>query len=438
MERDILLDLIEWKGDKRRKPLILTGVRQCGKTYILKEFGKRYFANTCYINFESSNKYGDIFEYDFDVHRILAELEILQKQKIIPGETLLIFDEIQECPKVITSLKYFCEDLPELHLAAAGSLLGVALKQENVSFPVGKVNRMQMYPMNFKEFLLATGNENYISLFESWDLERPIPTVYSQPLEHLLYTYYAVGGMPEAVAAYAESGDYREVIAIQDDILMDYADDFSKHAPVKEIEKIRLIWNSIPRQLAKENNKFMFSHVKEGKRAHELEAALQWLKNAGLVEQLELVQNPQIPIAMQADSTYFKVYMSDVGLLTRRLGLTVDNFLSGEDILGMYKGAIAENYVLNELIAQGKKPYFWRSDNSAELDFIYEDAGGVVPVEVKAATNTRAKSYRVFCKRFQPKHGIKASLKNLAVNDVEGTKTISIPLYLLWQVDGYH
>ena len=438
MQRDFIQNLIEWKDSKRRKPLILTGVRQCGKTYLLKEFGSEYFDNFCYINFESAGKYSAIFEYDYDVKRILREIELAENVKIIAGKTLLIFDEIQECPKAITSLKYFCENLQELHLVCAGSLLGVAIKKENISFPVGKVNRMQLYPMSFKEYLQAVGEGKYIELFNDWNINREIPELYTVPLERHLKNYYIVGGMPEAVKEFAESGDYAEVAKIQDEILSDYSDDFSKHAPISEIEKIRMIWDSIPNQLAKENNKFVFSHVKEGKRAHELEAALQWLKNSGLVHLVELVQNAELPLSSNADSTYFKVYMADSGLLCRRLGLSYKNILEENTALSTFKGAITENYVLQELIVQNKVPYFWRSGNTAELDFLFEEDGNVIPVEVKAATNTQAKSFKQFCKKYQNKTGFKLSLKNIAENDCEGTNAVNLPLYLLWNISLYH
>lgn len=438
MQRDFIQNLIEWKDSKRRKPLILTGVRQCGKTYLLKEFGSEYFDNFCYINFESAGKYSAIFEYDYDVKRILREIELAENVKITAGKTLLIFDEIQECPKAITSLKYFCENLQELHLVCAGSLLGVAIKKENISFPVGKVNRMQLYPMSFKEYLQAVGEGKYIELFNDWNINREIPELYTVPLERHLKNYYIVGGMPEAVKEFAESGDYAEVAKIQDEILSDYSDDFSKHAPISEIEKIRMIWDSIPKQLAKENNKFVFSHVKEGKRAHELEAALQWLKNSGLVHLVELVQNAELPLSSNADSTYFKVYMADSGLLCRRLGLSYKNILEENTALSTFKGAITENYVLQELIVQNKVPYFWRSGNTAELDFIFEEDGNVIPVEVKAATNTQAKSFKQFCKKYQNKTGFKLSLKNIAENDCEGTNAVNLPLYLLWNISSYH
>ena len=434
MKRSIIEELIKWKSSKRRKPLLLTGVRQCGKTHILKEFGEQYFEDTCYINFEENENYKSFFEFDFNTDRILKEIELVENKEINVGKTLLIFDEIQEAPRAITALKYFCENKRELHIVCAGSLLGVALKRENISFPVGKVNRMQMYPMSFREFMIACGEEKYIEIFHEWQVDREIPELYMKPMEKLYKEYLIVGGMPEAVNEYITSRDFAAVGEIQDEILTDYADDFSKHAPVSEIEKIRLIWDSVPKQLAKENNKFVFSHVKEGKRAHELEASLQWLKNSGLIHMTELVQNAEIPLSAYADATYFKVYMSDVGLLCRRLGISHKNVLEDNWPI-TFKGAITENYVLNELICLNKAPYFWRSGNSAELDFVYEEDGEIFPVEVKAAANTQAKSYKQFCKKYKAKAGYKLSLKNIAHNDCEGVFTISLPLYLQWNMD---
>ena len=434
MKRQIIQQLIHWKNSSQRKPLLLTGVRQCGKTHILKELGNSQFENMCYINFESNSQYASIFEYDFNVERIIQEIEILQQCKITAGKTLLIFDEIQETPKAITALKYFCENMPQLHIACAGSLLGVALKKENISFPVGKVNRLSMYPMNFAEFLMAMGKEKYIKLFENWQTDREIPEIYTQTLERLLKEYYIVGGMPAVVQEYINSKNFENIKQIQNEILQDYADDFSKHAPVSEIEKIRMIWHSVPKQLAKENNKFVFSHVKQGKRANELEAALQWLKNAGLIHLLELVKNAEIPLSSNADATYFKVYMADIGLLCRSLGLEYQQIIYHYDTLSTFKGAIVENYVLNELVQLNKNPYFWRSGNSAELDFLIEEQGNIIPIEVKSATNTQAKSYRQFCKKYQPKLGYKLSLKNIGKNACEQTETISLPLYLLWKL----
>ena len=434
MKREFLKQLVEWRDSSRRKPLLITGVRQCGKTHTLKEFGGTYFDNVCYVNLESNSNYAAIFEYDFDVKRIVKEIELIEQCTITPGKTLLILDEIQEVPGAITSLKYFCENMRELHLACAGSLLGVALRNENIAFPVGKVNRMQMFPMSFKEFVVANGQGKYIGLLDGWGRERELPEIYSRPLEQLLKEYFVVGGMPEVVQEYINSHDFKIVQEIQDEILADYADDFSKHAPMTEVEKIRLVWDSIPKQLAKENKKFMFSHVKEGKRAHELESALQWLKSAGLAHLLELVQHVETPLSANADATHFKVYASDCGLLCRRLGLGYKDFLEETNTMKTFKGAVTENYVMNELVCYGKRPYFWRSGNMAELDFMYEEEGEIVPVEVKSATNTQAKSYKEFCKKNKPRRGYKLSMKNLAVNDCEGTVTTSLPLYLTWKI----
>lgn len=435
MKRHILHQLIQWKNSPQRKPLLLTGVRQCGKTHILKELGNAQFDDMCYINFESNQNYAMIFDYDFNVERIIKEIELLQQCKITAGKTLLIFDEIQDAPRAITALKYFCENMPQLHIACAGSLLGVALKKENISFPVGKVNRLSMYPMSFAEFIIAIGEEKYIQLFENWQTDREIPSVYTEKFERLLKEYYIVGGMPAVVQEYINTKDFENIKKIQNEILQDYADDFSKHAPVSEIEKIRMIWHSVPKQLAKENNKFVFSHVKQGKRANELEAALQWLKNAGLIHLLELVSNAEIPLSSNANATYFKVYMSDIGLLCRSLGLEYQQIIYHYDTLSTFKGAIVENYVLNELLQLNKNPYFWRSGNSAELDFLIEEQGNIIPIEVKSATNTQAKSYRQFCKKYQPKLGYKLSLKNIGKNTCEQTQTISLPLYLLWKME---
>ena len=437
MYRDILNDLKQWKDKTRRKPLLLTGVRQCGKTYIVEEFAKNNFKSYVYINFEETQAVSEIFDYDFDVKRILTEFERIYKTKIVPGETLVFFDEIQECPKAITSLKYFCENVKELHLVCAGSLLGVAIKKENISFPVGKVNRMQLYPMSFKEFVIANGRDDLIETFETWAEDRAIPDLYSTPMKQLLKEYYIVGGMPEAVKTWVETHDISEVEEVQKEILADYADDFSKHAPINELPKIRWIWDSVPVQLAKENNKFVFSHVKQGKRSAELEDALEWLSNAGLIIKTELVEKPQIPLSGFADKTYFKVYMSDIGLLRAKSGITAETIIEESVLYDKFKGALAENYVLNELKALNKEPYFWRSGNTAEIDFIYEENGDIVPVEVKSADNTQAKSYRQFCKKYIPTKGLKLSKKNIAENVCEKTLTYSIPLYLTWNIDYY-
>lgn len=437
MYREIIKDLKKWKDKARKKPLLITGVRQCGKTYTVEEFARECFDSYVYVNFESSDSLAGVFDYDFDVERIITELERHFKTKIIAGKTLLFFDEIQECPRAITAMKYFCENMKDLHIICAGSLLGVALKEKNISFPVGKVNRLQLYPMSFKEFVIANGREDLIEVFNDWPADRIIPELYSDPMRKLLKEYYVVGGMPEAVKTWIESRDIDEVFEVQNEILADYADDFSKHAPANEVPKIRWIWDSVPVQLAKENNKFVFSHVKEGKRSAELEDALQWLEDAGLIIKTELVEKPELPLDGFADKTYFKVYMSDVGLLRAKSGVSPQTIMNESDLFIRYKGAFAENYVLNELKALGRKPFFWRSGNSAEVDFIFESEGEIVPVEVKAADNTQAKSYKQFCKKYAPRTGFKLSEKNIAQNLCEDTATYSIPLYLGWNIDRY-
>ena len=437
MQRDIMNNLIKWKGSARRKPLIISGVRQCGKTFIIEEFGRTQFTNLVTINFEEQPGLKAVFDFDFDTRRIISEIEKLTRKKIVPGQTLLFLDEIQECPKAITALKYFCEKMKDLHLVCAGSLLGVALRSENISFPVGKVNRLYLYPMSFREFAIASGEGSLIEMLQDWNVDRPVPDYIDVPMKKLLREFYVVGGMPEAVDVWVNTRDYSEVETVQREILKDYADDLSKHAPISELQKIRWIWDSIPVQIAKENNKFVFSHVKEGKRAADLEDALMWLQNAGLIYRLELVEKPQLPLSAFADKTYFKVYMSDIGLMRVRANVSSDTIINESERYVNYKGAFAENYVNNELVVQGKKPYFWRSGNTAEIDFLYEKEDEFYPVEVKSADNTQAKSFKQFCSKYNPKKGIKLSGKNIARNMSGETKAYSIPLYIAWNIDHY-
>lgn len=435
MYREIVKDLMKWRNSDKRKPLVITGMRQCGKTYVMQKFGKEAFESVVYINLEKNELAASIFEYDYDVHRIVNELSGFSEDgKIIPGKSLLIIDEIQACPRAITALKYFCEDMRELHVMCAGSLLGVALKHENISFPVGKINRLQMYPMSFKEYLIACDEENIVKILNDYAKDRPLADSLMGRMEKLLKNYLLVGGMPEAVASWCENRSFEEVAEIQDNILEDYSSDFSKHAPIADVPKLHWIWESVPKQLAKENNKFVFSQVKSGKRAHELENALQWLVDSGLVYRCELAVNPEIPLSFSADGSYFKIYMADVGLLCRRTGLSYKALLAENGVFSSFKGALTENYVHNELIYLDKKPYFWRSGNTAEVDFLIEDDENVIPVEVKSADNTRAKSYRLFCNRHKPSVGYKFSLKNTGVNMTEQTETYNIPLYMIWKL----
>ena len=438
MKRTITEALLRWKNDPARKPLLLTGVRQCGKTWLLRDFCGQHFEQTAYLNFEKETQASQIFDYDLDPRRIIRELgSLFFGFEIIPGKTALILDEIQACPRAVTSLKYFCEDMPDLHVLCAGSLLGVEIKRQNVSFPVGKVNRLQLYPMSFEEFLIADGGQKYLDLAMSREPEAPLPELCAGPLEKAYRNYLVIGGMPAAVSTWCTSHDYKQVDMVLDDILADYAGDFAKHAPAAIVPRIHWVWDSVPKQLAKDNNKFVFSHVKEGKRSYDLEDALIWLRDAGLVYQTELAEKPETPLSNSANAASFKVYMSDTGLLRRKAGLDYRPVLQPEEMGSGFKGALTENYVQNQLISKGYTPYFWRSGNQAEVDFLIESKGSIIPIEVKSATNTKAKSYRLFCRQYRIARGFRMSLKNIAVNEESGTRTVSLPLYLIPQMERY-
>lgn len=430
--------LLKWKNKTSRKPLLVLGVRQCGKTYLVKEFGSKEFENMAYINFDGNKGLQSIFDYDFDINRILDEIaSVVLNKKIIPGKTLLFLDEIQDCPRAIQSLKYFCENLPELHVIAAGSLLGIALKEQGISFPVGKVQRLEMFPMSFEEFVIADGGEKYLNGMSKLPLGREISELYSVPMQKYLQNYYIVGGMPEAVKIWIQTHDYNQVEEIQNQILKDYADDFGKHTTPDTAIKIKLIWDAIPSQIAKENNKFIFSHVKEGARAKDLEDALEWLVSAGLVYKLNLVQTPQLPLESMKDNTYFKIYMADVGLLRKKSNVNYRTILNGDESFIQFKGAFSENYIMSELKCLGVSAYFWRTKADAEVDFISDYEGVLFPIEVKSATNTKAKSLQLFCKRFAPKLAFKASLKNVGDNMMEETHIWNIPLYIFFRIKEY-
>lgn len=430
--------LLKWKNKTSRKPLLVLGVRQCGKTYLVKEFGSKEFENMAYINFDGNKGLQSIFDYDFDINRILDEIgSVVLNKKIIPGKTLLFLDEIQDCPRAIQSLKYFCENLPELHVIAAGSLLGIALKEQGISFPVGKVQRLEMFPMSFEEFVIADGGEKYLNGMSKLPLGREISELYSVPMQKYLQNYYIVGGMPEAVKIWIQTHDYNQVEEIQNQILKDYADDFGKHTTPDTAIKIKLIWDAIPSQIAKDNNKFIFSHVKEGARAKDLEDALEWLVSAGLVYKLNLVQTPQLPLESMKDNTYFKIYMADVGLLRKKSNVNYRTILNGDESFIQFKGAFSENYIMSELKCLGVSAYFWRTKADAEVDFISDYEGVLFPIEVKSATNTKAKSLQLFCKRFSPKLAFKASLKNVGDNMMEETHIWNIPLYIFFRIKEY-
>lgn len=438
MERNAYQNLLKWKNRSKRKPLIVTGVRQCGKTYLIKEFGKAEFSDVAYFNFDGEEGLQSVFDYNFDTERILDELgSVVRGKKITIGETLVIFDEIQACPRAIQCLKYFCENIPELHIIAAGSLLGVALREKGISFPVGKVERLEMYPMSFDEFVKADSGEKYLDGLNKLAREREIPQLYTIPLEKYYKNYLIVGGMPEAVQVWVDTHDYHEIEEVQDRILKDYADDFGKHTEPDTVTKIRMIWDSIPTQIAKDNSKFIFSHVKQGARAKDLEDALAWLVNSGIVLKLDLVSTPEIPLSGMADATYFKVYMADVGLLRKKANVNYRTILEDSNAFVHFKGALAENYILVQLKCMGITPYFWRTKADAELDFITDYEGELIPIEVKSADNTRAKSLHLFCNRYRPKLAFKSSLKNVGDNMDGDTHVWSVPLYAFYKFKNY-
>lgn len=438
MERKVYQSLLKWKSKTNRKPLIVSGVRQCGKTYLIKQFGKEEFSDVAYFNFDGDEGLQSIFDYNFDTERIIDELgSVARGKKIAVGETLVIFDEIQACPRAIQSLKYFCENMPELHIISAGSLLGVALREQGISFPVGKVDRIEMYPMSFEEFVEADGGKKYLDGLNKLTREREIPELYTIPLKKYYKNYLIVGGMPEAVQTWVDTHDYKEAEEVLDRILRDYADDFGKHTTPETATKIKMIWDSIPTQIARDNSKFIFSHVKEGARSKDLEEALTWLVNAGIVLKLDLVSTPEIPLSGMADSTYFKVYMSDVGLLRRKSNVNYRTLLEGNDAFIQFKGAMAENYIFVQLKCMGITPYFWRTKADAELDFITDYEGELIPIEVKSADNTRAKSLHLFCNRYKPKVAFKSSLKNVGDNMDGSSHVWSLPLYAFYKFKQY-
>ncbi|MBR1702965.1 MAG: ATP-binding protein [Lachnospiraceae bacterium] len=438
MERKTREQLLKWKNKKNRKPLLITGVRQCGKTYLIRQFGESEFEEMAYFNFDGNTGLQAIFEFDFDTQRIIKELgSILYGKEIIPGRTLVILDEIQDCPRAISALKYFAENMPELHIIAAGSLLGVALREEGISFPVGKVDRLEMYPMSFEEFVIADGGEKYLNGVRELPFERSLSELYTVPLEKYLKNYYIIGGMPEAVQTWIDTHDYRQVEEVQDRILRDYADDFGKHTSPDTATKIRLIWDAIPSQIARDNNKFIFSHVKQGARAKDLEDALEWLVNAGIAYKLNLVSTPELPLSGMAAHSYFKVYLSDVGLLRRKSKVNYRTIIEGDASYIHFKGALTENYVMTQLRCMEMDCYFWRTKANAELDFITDHEGVLIPIEVKAADNTKAKSLHLFCNKYEPKMAVKTSLKNVGDNMDGKTHVWCIPLYTLFRIKDY-
>ena len=421
--------LLAWKNSPYRKPLILKGVRQVGKTWILKEFGKLYYKNIAYFNFDENKEYKQFFETTKNVERILQNLTLASGQKIEPENTLIIFDEVQDCPEVINSMKYFCENAPQYHVACAGSLLGITLAKPS-SFPVGKVNFMQINPMTFTEFLLANGDENLAKFIEQIDKIEPIPDAFFNPLYEKLKMYYVTGGMPESVLMWTKA---RDVNAMQDtlfEIITAYERDFAKHPKVSEFPKISMIWNSIPSQLARENKKFLYKVVKNGARAREYEDALQWLVSAQLVYKIYRNTAPNLPIAAYDDVSAFKIYLADVGLLRRLAKLAPTAFSEGNRLFTEFKGALTENYVLQALLTQFEvTPRYWSQTNPPyEVDFLIQRENDIFPVEVKSEANINSRSLKKFKELFpnQTKLRIRFSLNNLKLDD----DMLNIPLFM--------
>ena len=415
MERSIYSSLKKWKESQTRKPLILQGARQVGKTYILKEFGAREYSEVVYINCDDNNDMQNMF-VDYDVDRIIRSLSAISGVSIKPSTTLLILDEIQEVERGLASLKYFCEKASEYHVAVAGSLLGITL-HEGTSFPVGKVDMLYMYPMDFEEFLLAMGKEQLVELLRnnSWAALTPLRGM----LTELLRQYYFVGGMPEAVKAYVERGDIWEVRSIHSKIIDAYRNDMSKHAPKQQVQRINMVWNSIPSQLARDNKKFIYGALRKGARANDFEIAIQWLVDSGLVHKVHRISKPVVPLKFYEDMASFKLFLLDCGLLGALSETPPEQILIGDNVFEEYKGAFTENYVLQQLKSLPRTfVYYYSNDNSTlEIDFVVQHEAHVIPIEVKAEENLRAKSLRQFVTDNSGLHGVRFSMSDYREQD---------------------
>jgi len=416
MERMIMEKLVQWKNKQNRKPLILKGARQVGKTWLMKEFGRKHFKYVAYVNFDNNERMATVFEKDYNIDRILMAVNIETGVKIVPEETLVIFDEVQENPKALASLKYFYENAPEYALIAAGSLLGVAIHQ-GVSFPVGKVDTMEVNPMSFREFLLAVEEEGLVKLIDTMDVD--LMNSFSDKYADWLKKYYFIGGMPEVVAAFVQNKDFSEVRYIQSRIIEMYEDDFSKHITGNELPRTRMVWNSIPMQLAKENKKFFFGKIKEGARAKDFELAIEWLLDCGIIKKVYNVSKPFLPLKAYMEFSDFKLYILDVGLLGALSELDARVILEGNSIFTEFKGALTEQYVLQQLVADTDyTPYYYAETKSeGEIDFLIQKGSDIVPIEVKAEENLRAKSLRVYCNKYKPKVAIRTSMSNYREQD---------------------
>jgi len=431
MYRTSMEALYKWKARSTRKPLIIRGARQVGKTWLMKEFGKLAFEQCVYISFENNRRMKELFSDDLDTARLITGFELYTGHKIDPACTLLIFDEVQEVPQALTSLKYFNENAPEYHILCAGSLLGVALHR-GTSFPVGKVEFLDLYPLSFAEYMKAMGKEQFVSLLEQCDFA--MATAFKQEYINLLKHYYYIGGMPEVVRSFAENRDWGEAREIQLRILSAYEQDFSKHAPNDITPRIRMLWNSIPAQLTKENKKFIYGLIKEGARAREYEYALMWLADCGLVHKVYRVTAPRLPLKAYEDLKAFKLFLVDVGLLSCMARLRQDVLLDGNDLFKEFKGALTEQYVLQQLITvSGVGTYYWTNErNTSEIDFLLDAGNAIIPLEVKAEVNLQSKSLRAFADKFHPNLSVRLSMSDYK----REAWLLNLPLYAVGNIKG--
>jgi len=429
MKRIAYQQLVDWKNSPTRKPLILRGARQVGKTWLIKEFGKNEFNQLVYINFEASKQLHSIFQQGFEIPRILLALNIETGINIQPENTLIVFDEIQECPAALTSLKYFQENTPQIAIIAAGSLLGVA-KHANQSFPVGKVNFLDLYPMNFKEFLLANKQDGLVQLLETKDWEMMVS--FKDKFINQLKQYYFIGGMPEVVSSFVQHNDFSIAKSIQETILNAYEQDFSKHAPNQIVPRIRMVWQSITAQLAKENSKFLYNSLRTGARAKDFELALAWLSDAGLVHKVTRISKPNIPLSAYEDLNDFKLYLHDTGLLYAMGNIDAKTILQNNELFQEFKGSLTEQFCLQQLKSMGIKPYYWTIPQSmAEVDFVIQLKNQVIPIEVRASENLMAKSLKIYSTKFKPTTCWRFSLSDYRAEEW----LTNIPLYAISQIE---
>ncbi len=422
MYRYAINDLIAWKKSLNHMPLIIKGARQVGKTWLMQEFGKTQYEKVAYISFDSNPRLDTLFKKDFNIKRLIDGLNIEVGFNITPKDTLIIFDEIQENPLALTSLKYFCENAPEYDIVAAGSLLGVA-HHRGTGFPVGKVEYLNLYPLSFKEFLLAMNENQILEIIDKKDFE--MQKVFKERIIDLLRRYCYVGGMPKAVLSFSQEQDYNLVRKIQRNILNDYEGDFSKHIPPEQVERTRLLWNAIPSQLVKENKKCVYGKIKQGARAKDFEIALNWLIDSGLVHKVSRVTEPNMPLKAYEDVSAYKLFLLDVGLLGAMNDLDARSLLENDKLFNDYNGAVTEQYVLQEFKTIGELPVFYWASNRAELDFLIQYQNNIIPVEAKATINLQAKSLKSFRQKYEPKISIRTSLADYE----ENTGLFNIPLY---------